>query len=549
MTLRCLIPMFRGSRLRDDEGSMALALLAVVITMLVGGLMLPMLVTQDRSSRFDTTRVHSLDSAQTGIDVVLGQIRAATRTDRNGNVWGDAGSLPCGPISGSANGTSGGGDAASAGTYSVSIAYYTADPSTASKMLCAPGYGPYDPTTQSRTPRFARISSTGTDGPPGNGGSAGRTVVTTYVFQTDDANIPGGIIRLFPDSSGGKWCMDAGSATPAANTPVQLATCSSSTPPAAQQVFAYRQDLSIQLVSSVTDANPAGMCLDTASTPHAAGVGIVLKTCAVADVTRCSDITACSPWNQQWSVNDNAHIEGAKSDRSDPTKQFKDGFCIDAASQSAVPLTLQPCAGSTQDSRQTWIPSPTTGAGMAGATYGQEVDFGQFGTCLDVTGQNPDSTYLIMYTCKQDPNPAQVTWNQVFKPSPALGTGPTHVLLKTIDNNGGGGYPNPTTFCLLSPGTAGGYVRVVTPCPASPTGLYDWTVYTLQDGSGNDLPYKEKYQIVDSTGLCLAPGPNGDLYLGQYLKVVTAQCDGSTAQKWNANPSLDAARLTNSHEP
>jgi hypothetical protein len=552
MTTRPMCTMLR-SRLPqrgDDQGSMAMAILAVVVGMLLGALILPMLIIQDRASKFDVTRVHSLDAAQTGIDTVLGQVRAATRTDRNGNVWGDAGTLPCGPISGSANGVTGGGGAASTGTYSVSIDYYATDPTQpgATKMLCAAGYGPYDSARGTRTPRFARITSTGTDGPAGNGGSAGRTLVTTYVFETDDANIPGGVIRLYPDSTGGKWCMDAGSATPTSGTAVVLRACSSAIPANAQQVFAYRNDLSIQLVSSVTDSNPAGMCLDTATTPHAIGVGIVLNTCAIADTSRCTDITACSPWNQQWSVDDNAHIEGAKSDRSVPTQAFKDGYCIDAASQGdAIPLTLQTCVGSTQDPRQTWVPSPTTGAGMAGATYGQEVNYGQFGNCLDVTGQNPDSTFLILYTCKQDPNPTQVTWNQVFTPSPTLGTAPTDVLLKTTYNKGSL-YPTPTTFCLLSPGTEGGYVRIVTSCPATPTGLYDWTVYTVQDQYGNDLPYKQKYQIVDSTGRCLAPGPNNDLYIGTYLKVVTVQCDGSTGQKWNANPSLDAARLTNTQE-
>ena len=53
------------------------------------------------------------------------------------------------------------------------------------------------------------------------------------------------------------------------------------------------------------------------------------------------------------------------------------------------------------------MPSPTTGAGMAGPTYGQLVNYGQFATCIDVTGQNPDSSYLILYSCKQNPNPTQ----------------------------------------------------------------------------------------------------------------------------------------------
>ena len=43
-------------------------------------------------------------------------------------------------------------------------------------------------------------------------------------------------------------------------------------------------------------------------------------------------------------------------------------------------------------------------------------------------------------------------------------------------------------------------------------------------------------------------GPNSDLLNGQYYKAVVTKCDGSTGQKWNANASLDAAKLTNTHE-
>ena len=73
--------------------------------------------------------------------------------------------------------------------------------------------------------------------------------------------------------------MDAGSTVPAVGTKVVLRECSTSTPLLPQQVFAYRSDLSIQLVSSVTSALPAGLCLDTSPTTHAAtGVKLVLNT-------------------------------------------------------------------------------------------------------------------------------------------------------------------------------------------------------------------------------------------------------------------------------
>ena len=78
---------------------------------------------------------------------------------------------------------------------------------------------------------------------------------------------------------------------------------------------------------------------------------------------KCNVITNCSPWNQQWSVNDNAHLEGAKSDKS-----TTDGFCINAPVQAnGTGIVLAGCAGGVTDTAQTWVPSPTAGAGMAGA--------------------------------------------------------------------------------------------------------------------------------------------------------------------------------------
>ena len=434
------------------------------------------------------------------------------------------------------------------------------------KMICSASAGPYDPSAKTRTPRFAVITSTGVDNSVnGNGTSKGRTVETTYVFQTNDVNISGGQIRIFPTSgSAANWCMDAGS-NPAVGTAVSLQPCSTSNPPAAQQVFSYRSDLSIELVSS--SAPPAaGLCLDTADpTTHAAGRAIVLKRCAVADesVAQPSATFVCpagytpstysaafpgrtcavSPYSQQWSVDDNAHLRGALQDQSNT-----DGYCIDVASQAAgIALLLQSCTGGTTDNRQTWIPSPTTGAGMAGAGNKQLVNYYQFATCLDVTGQDVNASYLIAYTCKQNPNPSNVAWNQKFSPSVPLTKAPTVTLLTTT--TGG------TTYCLRAPLADGGFPVLSSSCPASPTASgadnFRWTVYQRYATAATDateLAYADRYTIKDSSGRCLDLGPNNDLLNGAYYKITTEQCDGSTAQKWNADPSKLKASLTNTRE-
>jgi hypothetical protein len=516
-----------------------LALMAVLVAAMLGALILPIVLAQNRTSRFDVTRVHSLHAAQAGIDVVVGKIRASTTPDADSNIWGDPAKLPCytkdkdAPLTGTAAGT---GD----GSYSVTVAYWAATPRAGgSPMLCSQGYGTYDPTTQAVTPRYAVITSTGRDGTV-DSGSRGRTVTSTYVLQTDDTNIPGGQIRIFPDGSGRSWCMDAGSALPTAGTTLKLGACSTSAPPLAQQVFAYRLDLSIQLVSSVTKLLPNGLCMDTNPTAHSAGDSIVLNTCGIATPAKCVSLTACSPYNQQWSVDDSAHLHAALADKS-----TTDGYCINVATQaSGVALNLAGCVGGTSDITQTWVPAPTAGAGMAGAGNSQLVNYRQFANCLDVTDQNPNTPYLILYTCKQNPNPANVAWNQRFSPSPALVAAPSRLRLLRTTASG-------TTYCLTSPLSNGGAVRVTTPCPASVTATspYSWTVYQTQsDASGTDLPYAQKFTIVDGSGLCLGTGSSSDLHLNLYIKAIVTTCDGSTGQKWNANASLDASRITNTHE-
>ena len=562
----------RTSDTDPEGGSIAMLLLVTIVGVVLSATLMPIIIAQSQTTRFDTTRTDSLNAAQTGVQVVMGQIRNAVDSDGTP----DAGLLPCGPLSGTV-GTSTGGTA----NYWTQIIYYSADPianPTAAPMVCADGYGPYDTTLHVRTPHYACLISTGvvvgTPNPQtssscssaatsfGTGGSRGtshgRTIVTTYVFNTDDTNYAGGTIRIFPSGTS-QYCMDAGSGSPTAMTPVLLQECSTSVPPSAQQTWAYRCDLSIQLVSSVTlsvlssnsttcssscrgtsaecsSAAALGLCLD-ANTPHAAGNAVYVNT--------CSSLGNAGP-DQQWSIDDNSHLRGANSTGTDV-----DSYCINIGSQAAnAALALQSCTGGTSDSNQTWVPSPTAGAGMAGAPNNQLVNFKLFGNCLDVTGQQTSSTYLIAYTCKQNPDPTKVTWNQKFTASPSLASDSTAkpTTVEWITTVGG------VNYCVKSAQTNGAYV-VVAVCPSSfPTSPspYLWKVYRLKQSDGvSALTYDQRYTIVDSSNstLCLGLAPTSDLYLGQYQKIVTATCDGSTGQKWNADASTGHSVLQNTHEP
>jgi hypothetical protein len=507
-------------------------LLVMMVGMALGAILVPMIITQDRATRFDTTRVHAIDAAQAGIDAITGKIRAAVT-----NSIGDPSKLPCGPISGSVSSSSVTSSiSTSTAAYTVTIAYYLSDPvlyPTSTPMLCSTGYGTYDTASGLYTPNYALITSKGTDGNGTNGGTKGRTLVTTYRFKTNNVNIPGGVIRIYPAGSV-QYCMDAESATPAVGATVYLETCSTASPALPQQTFVYRSDLTIQLLSSVTTTVPNGLCLD--STPATLGSNIVLNAC---------NALGSPPYTQMWSADDSAHLRGANSGKTDTSS-----VCINVGAQSAgQPLTIQSCAGGVTDTAQTWVPTPQAGAGQAGASNKQLVNYQQFGRCMDVTNNTTayagpgGGQFIILYTCKANPNPSNIGKNQQWVSSPALSTTPTLSRWVTqLD----------TTYCMKSPKTVGGYV-IVASCTsgtlsAGSTDAEAWTSYQDKDATGNALSYSDKYTIKDSAGYCLSLSPNSDTYNGQYYKAIVETCNGSTAQKWNANPAIGTASLQNTQE-
>ena len=295
-------------RLQDDRGSLPLAMLVMLVGLGLTAALAPAAIMQRRSTTFDSTRVHALHAAQTGVDVVVGKIRNAT-----GSNGGDPTKLPCTTDShtGVTTPITGPVDSGTA-SYSVTVQYFVSDPvahPSAVAMLCVPGQGTYDQASGSIVPSYAKITSNGLDSAATpDGGTAGRTLVSVYAFDVDNSNISGGIIRVYPSSTDGSalWCLDTGSGTPTDGvTQLSLQPCSTTFPPAAQQVFAYRTDLSLQLVNSIgTVVNGVtyryGLCIDDSTfnaglTAPANGSALVLKQCGPLG----------NPvWSQQWSFDD-----------------------------------------------------------------------------------------------------------------------------------------------------------------------------------------------------------------------------------------------------
>jgi hypothetical protein len=217
-----------------------------------------------------------------------------------------------------------------------------------------------------------------------------------------------------------------------------------------------------------------------------------------------------------------------------------DSYCIVVQSPnvSGSQLVLSTACAGAYDNVHSFSPDKAVGAGMASATYGQLVNYNQFGRCMDVTGGKVNYGYLIAWPCKQDPNPANVSWNQRWT-TPALPSGQdglsTNVATGTITTT-----KSPTTYCLTSPlSTAVGQYPQTLTCTGGSN--QQWTVYGKTDS------YATSYQIKDSSGLCLLPRddtyspPDWFQTVNYISKIYVAACDGSTLQKWNADKNVLSA--------
>jgi hypothetical protein len=481
------------TRPRGDQGSMTIALLLTTVAAMLSGMIAAMSASGLSTARSATERPRLLDAAMSGLEVMVGHIRAAA--DGAGN--GVLASLPCGPYTGTV-GTGGG--AAGRETYQVAVQYLDIDAATV--INCTPGSGP------ASIPRYAALISVGTDLYTG----ATRTLTSRYAVGSTNANVAGGRFRSWTTVGGVQYpCLDAGSATPAAGAAVTLAAC---VPGSQQQIWAYNTSLQIVLVSSVTLVYPRGLCVDGGPVPHSStATAVTMQPCLTGNYAR-----------QQWNQNDINNLEGT----SDGVNL--DGHCLNKQVNSIpTPLVVQASCVMAFSS------DSTVGAGAAGLSTGQLVNYGQFGKCLDVAQYNWQRYLFWLWQCKQAPTAAGVNWNQKWE-LPTIVAGPTgtsgYIMNRPQALSG-------SSACLrstLSNATIS-YVTLVQ-CPSgAASGALKWTVY------GDTGVYANSFTIVDSAGYCLAPVPAGLPNSLVYdsgpgvSPAITQTCDGSTLQKWNADPN------------
>ncbi|GAB3860252.1 RICIN domain-containing protein [Dactylosporangium cerinum] len=459
-------------RLRDERGSLPLAMMLTLVGTSLSTLMLPVVITQLQDTAETVDRAKALHAAQAGIDIVMGGIRGSL---------GSIANLICipalDPLRGTVSAAVSGVSAVLPGRYEVSVEYQDA---TRTPVPCA--------TKLSKlltVPAFAVITARGTDKPgkttdvidPKDRRT--RTLTATYVFRFTNANVDGGLLRLY----GGAYCLDAGSGSPAAGTIVTTQPCNTGS---TRQTFAYTKDLTLRLVSSITAKNSLGMCIDSNVNP-ATGRLLQFQQCGVSPLI---------PYHQRWSLNDSSNFRSTATNSTD-----LGDFCMHAqagATKGAF-MELTTCGGSADNTR-TFAPDATVGAGAADAPN-QLVNFQQFGRCVDVTNFNVTLGFLIVWPCKQAPVITGVGWNQRFVvPVTPNKKGKITGQITTYDST------NKKTYCLttFTPGGSSHFVTMQA-CPAltakpEEKALAQWDIsYNIPDS------YDTSYIIVDTYGRCLSP--------------------------------------------
>lgn len=482
-------------RTPGDTGAMPLAMLLTVVGVLLTTVLASIVAVQIDTSRQAARNTRALDAAQAGLDVAVGQIRFANDgSDPDGlESGGVLAKLPCGPITGrvGAGGTAG---------YRVTIGYRDR---TGGVIACLPAGG------ADRTPTTAVLEAVGT------ASAKSRTLTATYTFRTTNKNIAGGLIPVYRTATSKDLCLDAGSGAPTRGTYLRVRPCS---PNSDQQTFAYHTNLTIMLVSSVSAGSSLGMCLDAGPVPHTSSMPVTFQPCAATTQPR-----------QQWGFNDSANFEGTSDG------QGLDGYCFNVSNPDTEGSTVVVRKGGgacyrAYNNVSTFSPEAAVGAGAAAASTNQLVNYGQFGRCLDVTEHNVNFKYLIVWPCKQAPDPSRVSWNQKWAVSAAG-------LISTKPS---------TTKCLKSPlSTAPGQFVTLVDCSAATGAATKWTVHGLT------AQYATSYTIVDAGGNCLAAtdpaaSPAREMYPkgAKISPVIVVACTGSTLEKWNADPdTLKASPL------
>jgi hypothetical protein len=499
-------------RTRDQRGSIPLVMLLTVVGVGITVVLSGAVMQSIRTTRSENGRTAALLAARTGLENALAGIRAAKDADGVGAIA----SLPCG--------TEGvpqllGTVAATTVRYEATITYLVQDP-TGHDATWAHANGKPCASLLNAIPRFAYVESTGY----APGATHTRSLFGTYAFRTAmKGNTSGGLIR--DGIAGIDTCIDAG-AVPAPGTVVTMQTCATNPDGTAvdRQNFAYQPNVTLALLHVDATLYPDGLCLD-AGWPEVVGNVVKLQKCGAATLAQ-----------QQWSFNYAASYVGTDDGETTNDKCFARDTGNAAGSKillndmdDSLGVGGYQCDERFKSPNHTWDPSPQVGAAAAILPITKQlVNYGKYGRCLDVTLEDPDEPYEVVFPCKQSPDPAVRDWNQQWY-LPSDGIGPVY------SNTPKGPYC--LTLPTIQAGTLSVDAKACTPslAPANMT----WRV------RGPDTPTDDEAYRIEGTGAwagwCLQPVE--PIWDDTADKAGIVACSGDPLQKWNAEPGSTAARF------
>jgi hypothetical protein len=524
-------------------------------------------------------RNDALQGALAGVQAMVAEIRSA---------GGNVAALPCNPIDGTVSSST---SSATTISYKAQVTYLLQTTAgTTAAATCVQGQGPQPASsTTAFSVHQAQITSIGGDN-LSSPSTISRTENSTYnVSSPINANIPGGIIYTYPDSSGQTFCAQASNTAYSNGFELVMSSTCNSSNPSPSLVFSYQQDYTLQTVISgqaycIVDPAQNG---STTSTP----------TNTTVYVAPC---ISPAPLSQQWGVNDVDSIEGVNS------SSGPNGWCLNNSIAMSSPAGFNPggslvyigsnCGGGGYTTAVTWTMQATVGAGGSNPVPGtigptdQLVNYAEFGRCIDVTNQDVNFGALIDYTCKQFPATSTYpTWNQRWctVPLTSYGEPANSVLLYTPQSSSNGCPSNPlappsgvTPYCLTTapdPANdpadkpAGGYPILATGgtptavtvqnCSSLISNLASqgqsalvgassqiWVSSGATGGSVDSFTYQDYrgdcLQANSSYGLVYPSGFTG----ASFTMLQVAPCSGSTTQKWNAPPNYGTSNIANTYE-
>ncbi len=541
-TLRFVPRRADGPQRPDEQGSVILVMIFLLFISIVVMTMTTDAIAQINLSGNLTVRNDHLQAALAGDQAAIAEIRAAASA---GQV--QVADLPCTTVDGQTN-TSGG------SSYSATVQYYAVDAAGVSTPVgCDPGLGPTISAGQYLTSAVvtscAPLGACPTDSKAATS-PLWRRVVSTYTFETDNANVPGGLI--YGDDQ--KDCLVATSDGGASDSYTLDVTtsCAPGNPLSTLEDFQYTQQWNLEIQIDGSD-----YCVQDPEDTAAPGVDPTLP------LGSCTDTAV-----DQWGVNDDSGIQGVSA--SDSPAGQPNSWCLGdpLAGQGATvggqaatePAVLNSCTAAAGATSYDWLMSASVGSGGAQPAKGQLigssdqlVNYQEFGRCLDMTNQDLTYPYLIDYTCKQFPDVGDFPiWNQrwCFDQLSPQGSSPQIGILYTVylQTNCAS---TTDRYCLKdASGTATQSAQnwvTLTACDSSDFSLSSTSLlWGAWDDTGGAL---HDYTWTDSSGYCLEANPNNPFDGAySYSTIQVDTCNGSYLQKWNAPPSLNNSQISNTHE-